>query len=85
MLQYMNQKFNLCESLKTENNKFQNLALKLQAGYRNENSYHTSTHAADVVQNVYFYMKHAGGMDVCNTTSFDLVSLFLSSGAHDVD
>lgn len=35
------------------------MSMKLQAAYR-DNPYHTAVHAADVVQNVYFYLGYGG-------------------------
>ena len=88
MLQYMYQKFDFGSQLRMDSSKYQTLSLKLQCSYRDEhpnNFYHTSVHAADVVQNVYFYMLGAGVQDMCKATTFDLASLFLSAAAHDVD
>ena len=43
-------------------------------------------HAADVLQSVYYYMFGAGAVqDLCKATTFDLLSLFLSSASHDLD
>lgn len=58
--------------------------MKLQSSYR-DNPYHTSIHAADVVQNVYYYLIAGGAQDLLKTTTFDLASLFISCAAHDVD
>lgn len=48
-------------------------------------TYHSCVHAADVVQNVYYYLLAGGAQEIMKTTNFDLVSLFVSSAAHDVD
>eukprot|EP00347_Sterkiella_histriomuscorum_P012408 403368693 len=87
MLQYTFQKFEMQSSLKFDPIKFQTLSLKLQATYRSENHYHTAIHAADVVQNVYFYCIHQGGnsQEMCKLNAFEMASLFISSAAHDVD
>lgn len=84
MLQYVYQKFSFGESLKIKANKFQFFSTKLEAAYR-DNIYHTAIHAADVLQNVYFYIVGANGQDILKTTTFDLASLFIASAAHDVD
>ena len=59
----------------------------MQAAYRNENHYHTSIHAADVVQNVYYYIMSNGGNanETCKFNNLELASLFISAAAHDVD
>ena len=63
------------------------MSLKLQAAYRSDNHYHTAIHAADVVQNVYYYLLSTGGnaSNVCKINTFEMASLFISSAAHDVD
>jgi len=89
MLQYMYQKFEFGSQLKGfEAAKYQNLSLSIQGAYRDSDPtvrYHTSFHAADVVQQVYFYLFGAGVNDMCKATPLDLASLFLSAAAHDVD
>jgi hypothetical protein len=60
----------------------------LQAAYRDGDPnvhYHTSAHAADVVQSVYFYLTGANVMDVCKASTLELAALFLSAAAHDLD
>ena len=59
MLQYVYKKFFFEESLKIDQAKFQNFSMKLQASYRDV-IYHSSVHAADVVQNVYYYLMNGG-------------------------
>ena len=88
MMQYMYQKYQFRDELKFDQSKFQTLSLKVQAAYRDSDpnvSYHTSTHGADVIQSVYYYMNYAGIQDMLKATTFDLASLFLSAAAHDVD
>lgn len=88
MMQYVYQKFDFGEQLRFDPSKYQTLTLKIQASYRDNDpivTYHTSTHAADVVQSVYYYMLGAGVQDMCKATTFDLAALFLASSAHDVD
>ena len=80
----MFQKFSFGEQLGIDSNKFVKFSLRLQQAYR-ENPYHTSIHAADVVQNVYYYLIGGGAQERCKTTSLDLASLFISAAAHDVD
>lgn len=84
MLQYMNRKFNMEENLSMDPIKYMKLSQKLQSAYR-EVSYHTCIHAADVLQNVYYFMVSAGGMLQCQTTALELASLLIASAAHDVD
>lgn len=63
MMQYVYQKFDFGEQLRFDPSKYQTLSLKIQASYRDNDpfvTYHTSTHAADVVQSVYYYMLCAG-------------------------
>lgn len=83
MLQYVYQKFKFQEKLKISSFKYQQFALKLQSSYR-ENPYHTSIHAADVVQNVYYYLQ-IGAADIIQPSILEYASLFISSAAHDVD
>jgi hypothetical protein len=72
-----------------EPQKFQTFTLKLQQSYRNDNFYHTSIHAADVIQNVYYYAicqnEDGNAIEMCQFSTLDLASLFISSGGHDVD
>eukprot|EP00347_Sterkiella_histriomuscorum_P006963 403350769 len=84
MLQYMFQRFDFQEQLMIDQNKYQVFSMKLQAAYR-DNPYHTAVHAADVVQNVYYYLGNGGAQDICKITTFDIASLIISSAAHDVD
>lgn len=42
-------------------------------------------HAADVVQNVYFYLTHGGALARCKFSNFDMACLYISAAAHDVD
>lgn len=74
----------MSENLKIDNHKYAVFSNKLQASYR-DNLYHTAIHAADVLQNVYYYIVGADGQEILKTTTFDLASLFIASAAHDVD
>jgi len=48
--------------------------------------YHTSLHAADVLQSVYYYITGGGATDAMRKlNSIDMAALFISSAAHDVD
>jgi cAMP-specific phosphodiesterase 4 len=67
-----------------DSQKYVKFSLRLQNAYR-ENPYHSSVHAADVVQNVYYYLIGGGAQERCKTTTLDLASLFISAAAHDVD
>lgn len=58
--------------------------MRLQISYRDV-PYHSCVHAADVVQNVYYYLLAGGAQEVIKATTLDLVSLFVASAAHDVD
>ena len=49
MMQFVNAKFNFSGDLNINKDKYRNLCIKLQATYRDSNSYHTSIHAADVL------------------------------------
>ncbi len=80
----MFQKFNFREQLNIDNQKWVKFSMKIQSAYR-DNPYHTSIHAADVTQNVYYYLIGGGAQDRCKTTTLDLASLFISAAAHDVD
>jgi hypothetical protein len=70
--------------MQIEAGKFSKFSLRLQQAYR-DNPYHTAIHAADVLQNVYFYLIVGGAFEKCKTTTFDLVALYISAAAHDVD
>ena len=84
MLQYVYQKYDFQEVLKINPQVFQTMSLRMQQSYR-DNPYHTSIHAADVLQNLYFYLYGGGVMDICKFTPIDLAGLFISSAAHDMD
>lgn len=60
MLQYVNRKFHLEKDLQINPLKYQKFSQKLQAAYRDV-SYHSSVHAADVIQSVYYFMVYGGG------------------------
>eukprot|EP00349_Pseudokeronopsis_sp_Brazil_P002326 CAMPEP_0202972114 /NCGR_PEP_ID=MMETSP1396-20130829/33502_1 /ASSEMBLY_ACC=CAM_ASM_000872 /TAXON_ID= /ORGANISM="Pseudokeronopsis sp., Strain Brazil" /LENGTH=215 /DNA_ID=CAMNT_0049702179 /DNA_START=1064 /DNA_END=1711 /DNA_ORIENTATION=- len=83
-MQYVYQKFTFAEQLKINSQKFVKFSLRLQQAYR-DNPYHSSIHAADVVQNVYYYLNEGGAYEKCKITTLDLAALFISSAAHDVD
>jgi cAMP-specific phosphodiesterase 4/calcium/calmodulin-dependent 3',5'-cyclic nucleotide phosphodiesterase len=42
-------------------------------------------HAADVLQNVYYYLIEGGAQDRLKPTTLELAALLISAGAHDVD
>lgn len=84
MLQYVSKKFNFELKLDMDPKKYMKFSQKLQTAYR-EVPYHTSVHAADVVQNVYYYLNSGGAKDICQANPLDLAGLLISSAAHDVD
>lgn len=47
--------------------------------------YHTSIHAADVLQSVYYYLTAGGVQDMIKPSISELAGIFISSAAHDVD
>ena len=63
---------------------YQSMSIKLQSAYRN-NLYHTSIHAADVLQSVFYYLNGWSAHQICAFDTFDLASLFLASAAHDME
>jgi len=64
--------------------KYQTLAYKVMIAYR-KNFYHTQTHAADVVQNLYMVIREKGIDKLCDIGPIDFFTTLLSGAAHDMD
>lgn len=56
----------------------------VQSGYLKHNSYHNSTHAADVTQMVYYFINSCSGKELCHLSKTDLFVCYLSAAIHDL-
>ena len=65
--------------------KFSNFIRSLQMGYHVDNPYHNSTHAADVVQAIHFFLGTCGVDDYLSLTPVELAGAYLAAAMHDYD
>jgi hypothetical protein len=56
----------------------------VQSGYINTNTYHNSTHAADVAQMFYYFINTCNAKDVCHLSKADMFVCYLSAAIHDL-
>lgn len=77
--------YDLYQSQNIEALKFLNFIKTIQSGYRKENYYHNSTHAADVVQSFYFFLSTCNAIVICQLSDADIASCFISAAIHDYD
>lgn len=63
---------------------FKNLAFSLQQSYR-KNHYHNAIHAADVVQNLSFFLEKQQVIEFCELNPLEIFCCLISGAAHDMD
>ena len=78
----MNQ-FHVAAELGCDERTLQNWLTVIEANYRAENSYHNSSHAADVLQALAKYMKCERLKLILNP--LDEVTALLAAACHDID
>lgn len=74
---------NLFKTEKINERNFFNFMTRIQAGYNINLPYHNATHAADVVQAIYFFIKGCKINDFCELSSSDIAIIILSGSVHD--
>ena len=78
----MNQ-YNVPSELGCDERTLQNWLTVIEANYRSENSYHNSSHAADVLQAIAKYMKSDRLKLILS--SLDEAAALIAAAAHDID
>ena len=78
----MNQ-YNVPAELGCDERTLQNWLTVIEANYRSENSYHNSSHAADVLQAIAKYMKSDRLKLILS--SLDEAAALIAAAAHDID
>lgn len=84
-LLYCYQKYNWKETIpQLDEQLFKNLAYRLQSSYR-DNFYHSSVHAADVVNHLSYFIYTCGVKEISNLDDREIFVTVLSGAAHDMD
>jgi len=76
-------KYDLLARFKVPSQVLVNFLTTVEKGYR-DNPYHNSTHAADVVQTVHFFMSRSGQFGG-QTTQIEVMAALVASAIHDYD
>ena len=84
LLIYLFDKYSLLADLKIPMAQFQQLALKIQNGYR-DNLYHDRLHAFDVTQTVHFFLTKCKFEHVGRITSLERAAMYFAASVHDFD
>jgi hypothetical protein len=64
---------------------YENFVLKMQASYVKEAAYHNATHAADVVQSVFWFLYGGNAAKICNLTRTESFAMLFAAMIHDVE
>ena len=68
-----------------DNQRFSSFIKAIQDGYHKDNTYHNSTHAADVVQSFHYLLTTCQGIDICMLQESDVAACLISAAIHDYD
>ncbi|XP_026763013.2 high affinity cAMP-specific and IBMX-insensitive 3',5'-cyclic phosphodiesterase 8 isoform X3 [Galleria mellonella] len=82
-LTLMGQRFDLCGTLECDERTLANWLTTIETNYRPKNSYHNSTHAADVLQAVAFFLEKERLK--CLLEPLEAAAALVAAAAHDVD
>jgi len=75
----------LLSSLNIRGSIFSAFSRALQEGYHLDNSYHTATHAADVLQTMYFFIYTADFDKIGSLSDLDIAGMLVAAAIHDYD
>jgi hypothetical protein len=64
---------------------FDKFARAVQAGYHSENPYHNSTHAADVLQALHYFLGPCGVDNYLSLSPLELAGSYIAAAIHDYD
>lgn len=78
-------KFDVASTLQCDNLTLKNWLMLIEANYRATNSYHNSTHAADVIQAAACLLQRLFSKAVRSLGRLDEVAILISAACHDVD
>jgi len=70
--------------IKIPENKYLNLIWNIEKNY-NDNPYHSSIHASDVANTIFYLLENLKLAEVCEYSQMDKLILLLSGAAHDID
>lgn len=77
--------YNCFHNQSIDSTKFSSFIKAVQSGYQKGNSYHNSTHAADVVQSFYYFLNTCQGIEICGLQDNDIAACLISAAIHDYD
>eukprot|EP01063_Lacrimia_lanifica_P008970 TRINITY_DN16020_c0_g1_i1.p1 TRINITY_DN16020_c0_g1~~TRINITY_DN16020_c0_g1_i1.p1 ORF type:complete len:693 (+),score=209.95 TRINITY_DN16020_c0_g1_i1:132-2210(+) len=77
-------KYNIFDELKIDKKVFCNFLTTVQSGYR-PNSYHNSTHAADVMHVTHYLLSPGGLKDLVHLQPMDILAILFAAVIHDYD
>ncbi|CAG9315687.1 pde-4_1 [Blepharisma stoltei] len=83
IMNHLFNKFDLFNSLNIPQKQFRKFILRIQSGYKSENAYHNSTHAADVVQAFHFLLHNFDAKEICNFSLAEIAICYISASIHD--
>lgn len=75
---------NVPRSLECDEQTLQNWLTLIEANYQGANSYHNSTHAADVLQTTAYFLEK-DRIKALFDDSLDVAACLIAAAAHDVD
>ncbi|KAL4512042.1 hypothetical protein ABPG72_005044 [Tetrahymena utriculariae] len=84
LLVYLFDKFNLLDDLKIDSQKFINLSVRVQNGYR-DNPYHDRLHSFDVTQTIHFFISKCKFGELAKLKSMERAAMYFSAAIHDFD
>ncbi|CAG9311583.1 PDE4C [Blepharisma stoltei] len=83
IMNHLFNKFDFFNTLNIPQQQFKKLILRIQSGYKAENPYHNSTHAADVVQAFHYMINSCGAKEICNFSPAEVAICYISAAIHD--
>merc|ERR1719456_1400147 len=82
---YFVQSNRLLEAFVSSKESFMLLMRRINEGYRETNTYHTATHAADVLQGVFWFIYTGQAATILNLSSRDVWAMLFAAMIHDID
>lgn len=83
-LDYVFDEYGLYEVLCLDDNKLKLFSKKIEMGYLN-NPYHNKTHALDVCQTIYFFLKKCRFKELAELNPFEIAAMLLAASVHDYE